>query len=54
MIDHDENVGTVLNALDDAGIADKHLCHVRHPQRCCRVICVGIGLVRSPGGQVLD
>ncbi len=32
MIDHDKNVGTVLKAIDDAGIADNTLCHVQHRQ----------------------
>ncbi len=28
MIDHDKNVGTVLKAIDEAGIARQHVCHV--------------------------
>jgi arylsulfatase len=30
MIDHDKNVGALLKALDDAGIADNTLCYVQH------------------------
>ena len=54
MIDHDKNVGTVLDALDRLGLADEHVRHVQHRQRPAHELLAGRGHDPVPQREELE